>query len=78
MATLMDGDRPQSGLRARFIPNPAAIIVVCAIGLTILGLTVLFSASAAFKQGPFFYLSKAAHRRHGLDGPLCHHHAPQS
>ena len=44
--------------RARFVDNPAAIIVVCAIGLTILGLTVLFSASASFKQGPYFYLNK--------------------
>ncbi len=33
-------------------------MVVCAIGLTILGLTILFSASAAFQQGPFFYLNK--------------------
>jgi cell division protein FtsW len=44
--------------RARFIANPAAVIVVCAIGLTILGLTVLFSASASLKPGPYFYLSK--------------------
>ncbi|MBW7895364.1 MAG: cell division protein FtsW [Opitutaceae bacterium] len=43
---------------SRFALTPAAIIVVCAIGLTILGLTVLFSASASFKQGPYFYLSK--------------------
>ncbi|MCF7688239.1 MAG: putative lipid II flippase FtsW [Cephaloticoccus sp.] len=42
----------------RFVLNPAAIIVVCAIGLTILGLTILFSASAAFAQGPYYYLSK--------------------
>jgi cell division protein FtsW len=44
--------------RARFILNPVAIIVVCALGLTFLGLTILFSASASFKQGPFYYLSK--------------------
>ena len=44
--------------RSRFILNPVAIIVVCALGLTILGLTILFSASASFKQGPFYYLSK--------------------
>lgn len=42
----------------RYALTPAAIIVVCAIGLTILGLTILFSASASFKQGPYFYLSK--------------------
>jgi cell division protein FtsW len=35
-----------------------AIIVICAIALTCLGLTILFSASAAFKQGPYFYLGK--------------------
>lgn len=44
--------------RPRFVLNPVAIIIVCALGLTILGLTILFSASAAFKQGPFFYLTK--------------------
>ncbi len=44
--------------RPRFVLNPAAIIVVCAIGLTILGLTILFSASASFVQGPYYYLSK--------------------
>jgi len=38
--------------------NPASVIAVCAVGLTILGLTILFSASASFKQGPFYYLNK--------------------
>lgn len=38
--------------------NPASIILVCAIGLTFLGLTILFSASAWFKKGPYFYLNK--------------------
>lgn len=38
--------------------NPASIILVCAIGLTILGLTVLFSASAWLKQNPTEYLTK--------------------
>ena len=42
----------------RFSLNPAAMIVVCAVGLTILGLTILFSASAAFVQGPYYYLGK--------------------
>src|SRR4051794_28228707 len=44
--------------RGRISMNPAAVIVVCAIGLTILGLTILFSASASFKQGPYYYLNK--------------------
>jgi len=44
--------------RGRFQMNPAMVIVVCVIGLTILGLTILFSASASFKQGPYYYLYK--------------------
>ena len=43
---------------ARFVLNPAAIIVVCAVALTFLGITILFSASASYKQGPYYYLSK--------------------
>jgi cell division protein FtsW len=53
-----DHAQPASPVRARLIPNPAAIIVVCAIGLTFLGLTILFSASGAFKQGRYYYLDK--------------------
>ncbi|HXA80300.1 MAG TPA: putative peptidoglycan glycosyltransferase FtsW [Opitutaceae bacterium] len=44
--------------RPRFSVNPVAVIVVCAVGLTILGLISLFSASAYFKEGPYFYLGK--------------------
>ena len=44
--------------RGGSVLNPAAIIVVCAVGLTILGVTILFSASAAFEQGPYYYLKK--------------------
>lgn len=44
--------------RGRFPINPAAVIVVCVIGLAILGLTILFSASASFRQGPYYYLNK--------------------
>jgi len=47
-------DSPRSPL----VLNPAAIIVVCAVGLAILGLTILFSASASFRQGPYYYLNK--------------------
>ena len=54
----MSRDLPTEAPRARFGVTPAAIIVVCAIGLTILGLTILFSASASYKQGPYYYLSK--------------------
>ena len=38
--------------------SPTTIILVCALGLTFLGLTILFSASAWFKKGPYFYLNK--------------------
>ncbi|WP_068630357.1 FtsW/RodA/SpoVE family cell cycle protein [Cephaloticoccus primus] len=38
--------------------NPAALIVVCAVALTILGLTILFSASVGFARGPYYYLGK--------------------
>jgi cell division protein FtsW len=50
--------RTDETARARFPLNPAMVIVVCAIALTFLGLTILFSASASFKQGPFYYLNK--------------------
>lgn len=38
--------------------SPATIIIVAAVGLAILGLTILFSASAWFWKGPYFYLNK--------------------
>jgi len=44
--------------RGSFQLNPAAVIVVCAIALAFLGLTILFSASASYKQGPYHYLNK--------------------
>jgi cell division protein FtsW len=43
---------------ARSLVNPATVIVVCALALTFLGLAILFSASAWFKKGPYFYLNK--------------------
>ena len=50
--------QPVENFRARSLLNPATVIVVCALGLTVLGLTILFSASASFKEGPYFYLNK--------------------
>ena len=44
--------------QGRFTLNAAAIIVVCAIGLVFLGLSILFSATVAFKGGPYSYLGK--------------------
>lgn len=46
------------GARGRNVLNPASVIAVCSVALTFLGLIILFSASAAYKQGPFFYLKK--------------------
>jgi cell division protein FtsW len=50
--------QPAGTSRARSLVNPAAVLVVCAIGLTILGLTILFSASVSLKKDPYFYLDK--------------------
>ena len=38
--------------------NPATVILVCVLSLSILGFTVLFSASVSLKADPYFYLSK--------------------
>jgi len=46
----------QERVRASF--GPVTLILACSIALTILGLTILFSATASFKQGPTFYLTK--------------------
>ncbi len=55
----MSGQSPSAPrAKIRLVPGPVAVIVICAIGLTCLGLTILFSASASFKQGPYFYLGK--------------------
>jgi len=43
---------------SRLTVNPVTIIVVCALALTCLGLTILFSASVSLKQDPYFYLDK--------------------
>jgi cell division protein FtsW len=57
-ATASTASPMQGSARAHFPINPAAIIVTCAVALTFLGLTILFSASASFKQGPYYYLNK--------------------
>ena len=54
----MESERPAETKRPRSIANPVAVIVVCAVGLTFLGLTILFSASVSLKQDPYFYLDK--------------------
>ena len=38
--------------------NPATVILVCVLGLSMLGLTVLFSATVSLKSDPYFYLTK--------------------
>jgi cell division protein FtsW len=54
----MPSERNPSTRSFRSIASPVAVIVVCAIGLTCLGLTILFSASVSLKQDPYFYLDK--------------------
>ncbi len=54
---------PAKSAVARFFANPAALIVLCSLALTALGLTILFSASVSFtnRQGvnvPYLYLQK--------------------
>ena len=51
---------PPAGRRLdpRSLVNPATVIVIIAVGLALLGLTILFSASAWLKTGPYFYLNK--------------------
>ncbi|MGH8019972.1 MAG: FtsW/RodA/SpoVE family cell cycle protein [Opitutaceae bacterium] len=44
--------------RLELFLNPAALILVCAIGLTLLGITVLFSASMSFRADPYFFVRK--------------------
>jgi len=58
----MRSDRPAPGTARSFF-NPATVIVVCAAALTLLGLTILFSASAWFRnkhgvEVPYMYLEK--------------------
>src|SRR5579859_7302679 len=54
----MASEHPADQARPRAIANPVAVILVSAIGLTFLGLTILFSASVSLKQDPYFYLEK--------------------
>jgi cell division protein FtsW len=61
----MTSPRAAQRTPARSYVNPASITAVCALGLSFLGLAILFSASAWFKnkQGvavPYLYLSKQA------------------
>lgn len=43
---------------AHSLLSPVTVILICAIGLTLLGLTVLFSASAWLQKNPTEFLSK--------------------
>jgi hypothetical protein len=47
----MSRQRDNSTAR-RHLFGPANVILVCAVGLALLGLTVLFSASASFRTDP--------------------------
>lgn len=52
--------RQLSKASARFhqFVNPASLILVCAAALTLLGITVLFSASQSFRTDPYFFVRK--------------------
>jgi cell division protein FtsW len=56
--------RPRGGASAdalaRFhqIVNPASLILVCAVALTVLGVAVLFSASIAVGNDPYYYVRR--------------------
>jgi cell division protein FtsW len=54
----MASERSTEPFRARMLGGPVAVIVVCAVALTFLGLTILFSASVSLKLDPYFYLEK--------------------
>lgn len=54
----MASERSTDSFRTRLIGSPVAVILVCSVGLTFLGLTILFSASMSLKQDPYFYLEK--------------------
>lgn len=38
--------------------GPANVILLCAVGLALLGFTVLFSASASFRTDPYFFIKR--------------------
>lgn len=38
--------------------NPASLILMCAVGLTLLGVTILFSASWSFRSDPYFFVRR--------------------
>jgi cell division protein FtsW len=54
----MASERPAAPAQNRLMVSPVTVIVVCAVALTFLGLTILFSASVSLKQDPYFYLDK--------------------
>src|SRR5204863_9498020 len=56
--TSMRSERAEHPAYSRSLVTPATVIVICALGLTFIGLTILFSASAWFKKGPYYYLNK--------------------
>jgi len=49
---------PRGRSRFELLFNPASLILVCAIGLTLLGITVLFSASVSFRSDPYFFVRR--------------------
>lgn len=52
--------RPEKTSHARLhqFLNPASLILVCAVALTLLGITILFSASMSFRSDPYFFVRR--------------------
>lgn len=55
------GRRTGAARRTSRLPtfiNPASLMLVCAVALTLLGVTILFSASSAFRSDPYFFVRR--------------------
>lgn len=52
--------KARAAARARVpqLVNPASLILVCAVGLVLLGITILFSASNSFRSDPYFFVRR--------------------
>ena len=50
--------KPRGGARLHQYVNPATLILVAAVALTVLGVTVLFSASMSIRTDPYFFVRR--------------------
>lgn len=49
---------PKGLVRLHQFANPASLILVCAVALTLLGVTILFSASMSFRTDAYFFVRR--------------------